>query len=92
MAAGKVRLENCYRYSIMKHADATDLERKIGYTFKKRELLEQALTHSSHAREHGAARGRVDSAEALAARGAALARKSKTMNSLSFWVMPCSDW
>jgi ribonuclease-3 len=42
----------------MKHADAADLERKIGYTFKKRELLEQALTHSSHASEHGASQGR----------------------------------
>lgn len=42
----------------MKHADAADLERKIGYTFKKRELLEQALTHSSHASEHGSSRGR----------------------------------
>ena len=84
MAAGKVRLENCYRYSIMKHADATDLERKIGYTFKKRELLEQALTHSSHASEHAAARGRVDSAEALAARGAAIGAQEQDNEQLEF--------
>lgn len=47
----------------MKHADATDLERKIGYTFKKRELLEQALTHSSHASEHPADRGEAIAAQ-----------------------------
>ena len=28
------------------------LEKKIGHSFLRRELLEQALTHSSHAREH----------------------------------------
>ena len=42
----------------MKQADTAALEQKIGYTFKKRELLEQALTHSSHAGEHGLSRGR----------------------------------
>jgi ribonuclease III len=49
----------------MKHADATDLEQKIGYTFKRRELLEQALTHSSHAGEHGAFQGRPSAPEHL---------------------------
>jgi len=29
------------------------LEEKIGYTFKDRSLLEEALTHSSYANEHG---------------------------------------
>jgi ribonuclease-3 len=49
----------------MKHADAADLERKIGYTFKKRELLVQALTHSSHAGEHGLSHGRENAPENL---------------------------
>jgi ribonuclease-3 len=49
----------------MKHADAADLERKIGYTFKKRELLVQALTHSSHAGEHGSSPGRENAPENL---------------------------
>ncbi len=47
----------------MKHADAADLERRIGYTFKKRELLEQALTHSSHASEYGASHARENPRE-----------------------------
>ena len=37
----------------MKQPDTAALEEKIGYTFNNRELLEQALTHSSHARERG---------------------------------------
>jgi ribonuclease III len=44
----------------MKHEHMADLEQKIGYTFKKRELLERALTHSSHAREQEAAHARQD--------------------------------
>jgi ribonuclease-3 len=35
----------------MKQADTAVLEEKIGYAFSNRELLDQALTHSSHARE-----------------------------------------
>ena len=42
----------------MNQADTAALEQKIGYTFKKRKLLEQALMHSSHAGEHGSSRGR----------------------------------
>ena len=35
------------------HADSLkDLEEKIGYTFKKKETLIEALTHSSYANEH----------------------------------------
>ncbi len=34
----------------------TELEKRIGYVFKKRSLLEQALTHSSYANERGAGR------------------------------------
>lgn len=30
-----------------------ELEKKIGYTFQNKELLQQALTHSSYANEHG---------------------------------------
>ena len=29
------------------------LEEKIGYTFKDKELLKKALTHTSYAYEHG---------------------------------------
>ncbi len=35
----------------MKHADLSPLEREIGHSFARRELLEQAVTHSSHAGE-----------------------------------------
>jgi ribonuclease-3 len=35
----------------MKHAPTAPLEEAIGHQFRRRELLEQALTHSSHARE-----------------------------------------
>jgi ribonuclease-3 len=35
----------------MKSRDMADLERTLGYEFVRRELLEQALTHSSQARE-----------------------------------------
>jgi ribonuclease III len=35
----------------MKHAPTEPLEAAIGHQFQRRELLEQALTHSSHARE-----------------------------------------
>ena len=31
----------------------TGLESRIGYSFKNRQLLERALTHSSFANEHG---------------------------------------
>ncbi len=51
----------------MKHSDADDLERKLGYTFKKRELLLQALTHSSHASEHGTSHGCLPPADPLTA-------------------------
>lgn len=34
--------------------DRSDLEQKIGYVFKNKELLEQALTHSSYSNEHEA--------------------------------------
>ncbi|MGA2991436.1 MAG: ribonuclease III [Candidatus Korobacteraceae bacterium] len=40
----------------MKPADTAVLEEKIGYTFANRELLRQALTHSSHAREQATAK------------------------------------
>lgn len=36
----------------MKAQDVTPLEVEIGHRFERRELLEQALTHSSHAREN----------------------------------------
>lgn len=39
----------------MKHADISSLEQEIGHTFARRELLEQALTHSSLASEHSPA-------------------------------------
>lgn len=39
----------------MKHADPSPLEQEIGHSFARRELLEQALTHSSHASENAAA-------------------------------------
>ena len=32
-------------------ADLNEFQSKIGYTFKNRHLLEQALTHSSYANE-----------------------------------------
>jgi len=35
----------------MKHAPTAPLEAAIGHEFQRRELLERALTHSSHARE-----------------------------------------
>src|ERR1044071_3349836 len=35
----------------MKAAEISALEEKLGYQFKRRDLLEQALTHSSQARE-----------------------------------------
>ena len=35
----------------MKHAPTKSLEEFLGHEFQRRELLEQALTHSSHARE-----------------------------------------
>jgi ribonuclease III len=35
--------------------DLSLLQEKIGHSFKKTELLKQALTHSSYANEHGAA-------------------------------------
>jgi len=35
----------------MKHADLSPLEQEIGHSFARRELLEQAVTHSSHAGE-----------------------------------------
>ena len=41
-------------YQLMKQADTAVLEEKIGYTFSNRGLLDQALTHSSHAREQTA--------------------------------------
>jgi ribonuclease-3 len=40
----------------MKPADTAALEEKIGYTFSNCELLQQALTHSSYAREQATAR------------------------------------
>ncbi len=43
--------------------DLSELERKIGYTFRRRELLDRALTHRSYAHEIGAM-GLVDN-EAL---------------------------
>ena len=36
---------------IMKPRDISELEQALGYRFSRTELLEQALTHSSHARE-----------------------------------------
>ena len=33
--------------------NTSGLEAKIGYIFKDRSLLEEALTHSSYANEHG---------------------------------------
>lgn len=36
----------------MTHDPLNALEKKLGHTFKRRELLQQALTHSSHAREN----------------------------------------
>ncbi len=36
----------------MKALDTSSFEAQIGYKFRKPELLRQALTHSSHAREH----------------------------------------
>jgi dsRNA-specific ribonuclease len=35
----------------MKAAEISALEEKLGYQFKRRDVLEQALTHSSQARE-----------------------------------------
>lgn len=40
----------------MKHAPTESLETAIGHEFQRRELLEQALTHSSHAREQDGSR------------------------------------
>ena len=83
----------------MKHADAADLERKIGYTFKKRELLVQALTHSSHAGEHGFTHGRAQAPENLPTInpltvGTSVAGNTfprKTMSSSNSWAMRCLD-
>ena len=36
--------------------DISDLERRIGYIFEDESLLEEALTHSSYANEHGLGR------------------------------------
>lgn len=41
----------------MKPQDIASLENEIGHQFERRELLEQALTHSSHAREKQAQAG-----------------------------------
>jgi ribonuclease III len=41
----------------MKAQDTATLENEIGHRFERRELLEQALTHSSHAREKQAQAG-----------------------------------
>jgi ribonuclease-3 len=38
-------------FEVMKSRDMADLERTLGYRFVRPELLEQALTHSSQARE-----------------------------------------
>lgn len=38
-------------FSLMKHLSTEALETEIGHQFVRHELLEQALTHSSHARE-----------------------------------------
>src|SRR3989442_7878942 len=42
-----------------------DLELKLGYTFKNRQLLSQALTHSSHANEKSAGEGDNEQLEFL---------------------------
>lgn len=74
----------------MKHADPADLERTIGYTFKKRELLEQALTHSSHAGEHSSSHGREDppanlpTASPLTTCGTAVAAQDQDNEQLEF--------
>jgi len=41
-------------HSDMKAREVTALESALGYQFKRQELLEQALTHSSRAREQEA--------------------------------------
>ena len=38
---------------IENRADIAQLEQKIGYQFKNREMLERALTHSSYSNELG---------------------------------------
>jgi ribonuclease-3 len=50
-------------FEVMKSRDMADLEQTLGYTFVRRELLEQALTHSSQARE-------VESAQPLVSKRA----------------------
>jgi ribonuclease III len=45
-------------FEVMKSRDMADLERTLGYEFVRQELFEQALTHSSQARE-------VDSAQTI---------------------------
>lgn len=45
--------------------DLTELEARLGHTFRQRELLERALTHSSHAHEESKAAGLVSVAENL---------------------------
>lgn len=44
----------------MKQTPASGLEHEIGHTFGNRELLDLALTHSSHAREHAFRQGTAD--------------------------------
>jgi ribonuclease-3 len=83
------QLENCYSDCMMKHADAADLETKIGYTFKRRELLEQALTHSSHASERASAHGRenlpeLPVANALRASGTSMGTAEQDNEQLEF--------
>ncbi len=59
------------------------LEESLGYHFQRHELLEQALTHSSQARE----------VEALGAAGSALGARfaaAAITKISSFWETPCS--
>ena len=60
--------------------DVVNLEKAIGHVFQRPELLEQALTHSSRAKE----------AEAAAIMPPAAA--PPTTSSLSSWATPSSDW
>jgi ribonuclease III len=49
----------------MKKEELTDLQATLGHTFKRPELLERSLTHSSHAHEEARAAGAEASVEKL---------------------------
>jgi len=63
----------------MKEREITALEQGLGYHFRRRAMIEQAVTHSSQAREQEAQQR-------------ATSTKSATTSSWNFWETPYWRW